>query len=391
MNPVSVYSHFSLDPSLPGDLHWNEKYTKASFTPDKPWPAGETITIFIDSGAKSRLGLPLLKELSWEFQVNPVSLLYLWPAEEDSNLYLMDPESGETQQLTSSEARIFDFSVSRDGSEIIYSHHKEGGTSSIVSLDRLTRNATTLVTCSVGLCRSPQLSPDGKFLAYEFIPHQSGEQPRIQVYDLENDELIDFDKNDHHIDNPSWSPSGWLSFYNYTRRGFEFWNPEADQTLFLPNETGGDGSWSPDGRYFVCSEIQFISTNLAPRHLLMFDLAEETLTNLSQGNFLEDLNPSFSPQGSYLAFSRKYLDPEAWSPGRQLWIMNLEENQAYQLTDDIDYHHTSISWHPHQDKIVYVRYNQAKLSEPPEIWLMNLNGSDKVRLVINGFAPVWIP
>jgi Tol biopolymer transport system component len=106
---------------------------------------------------------------------------------------------------------------------------------------------------------------------------------------------------------------------------------------------------------------------------------------------LEDLNPSFSPQGSYLAFSRKYLNPEDWTPGRDLWIMDMEENQEVQLTDEVDFHHSSFTWHPDGDKLVYVRYNQAKLSEPPEIWLINKDGSDKVRLIINGFAPTWIP
>ena len=391
MNPVSVYAHFNLEPSLQGDLLWNEDFTQSSFTPDKPWPSGEMIRIRIESGAKSRIGLPLVRDQSWEIPVSPESLIYLWPADENSDLYTMNPESGDTRQLVSEAGGILDYSTSQDGMEIIYSHHLDGGTSSIVSFERLTGIRTPLVTCSEGLCRSPQISSDGKFLAYEYISHQPGIQPGIQVYDLEKDARIDLSEAGDYLDNPAWSPSGWLSFYNYTRRGFEFWNPDADERIFLPNETGGDGSWSPDGRYFICSEIQFISTNLAPRHLFSFDLIEGNLVDLSQGNFLEDLNPSYSPQGIYLAFSRKYLDPENWTPGRELWIMDLVENQAFPLTDEIDYHHSSFAWHPDGDQLVYTRYNQAKLSEPPEIWLINSDGSDRVRLIINGFAPSWIP
>ena len=391
MNPVSVYSHFSLEPSVQGDLLWNEDFTQSGYTPDKPWPSGETIKIRIEPGAKSRLGLPLMRDQSWEIPVSPESLIYLWPADEDSDLFIMNPDTGETQQLLSEEGGILDYSISQDGMEIIYSRHEEGGTSSILTLDRLTGVRTPLIRCSDGLCRSPQISPGGDYLAYEFISNQPGVQPSILVYDLDKDTQTNLGTSEDYLDNPSWSLSGWLSFYNYTQRGFEFWNPDADERIFLPNETGGDGSWSPDGRYFICSEIQFISTNLAPRHLLMYDLTEGTLTDLSQGNFLEDLNPSFSPQGTYLAFSRKYLDPENWTPGRELWIMNLADHQAFQLTEEIDFHHTSFAWHPDGEQLVYTRYNQAKLSEPPEIWLINRTRGDKVRLIINGFAPTWIP
>jgi Tol biopolymer transport system component len=391
MNPVSVNAHLNLEPSVQGDLLWNEDFTQASFTPDKFWPPGESIKIRIESGAKSRIGLPLLRNMVEEVLVNPMSLVYLWPADEDSNLFIMNPITGDSRILVSEKEGILDYSTTQDGIEIIYSHHGEDGTSSIESFDRLTGSTLTMVTCSAGLCRSPKISPDGEYLVYEFISNQPGIQPGLRVYDLEMDTQNNLGDPGEYIDNPSWSVSGWLSFYNYTRRGFEFWNPGTDETLFLPNETGGDGSWSPDGRYFVCSEIQFTSTNLAPRHLLAFDLIEETLVDLSQGNFLEDLNPSFSPRGSYLAFSRKYLDPENWTPGRELWVLNLDEGQSIQLTDEIDFHHTSFAWHPDGDQLVYVRYNQAKLSEPPEIWQINKDGSDKVRLIINGFAPTWIP
>jgi dipeptidyl aminopeptidase/acylaminoacyl peptidase len=115
------------------------------------------------------------------------------------------------------------------------------------------------------------------------------------------------------------------------------------------------------------------------------------LVDLSQGNFLEDLNPSFAPQGLSLAFSRKSLDPAEWSPGRQLWLLDLEDNQAKTLTTAVDFHHTSFAWHPDGNRLAYVRYNQAKLSDPPEIWLINRDGSENLRLIINAFAPSWIP
>jgi len=391
MNPETVESNISFQPPIQGDFTWNESLNKISFVPHKSWPPGESITVQIESGARSRLKLPLLGEKSWTHMVSPTLLVYLWPADGKSNLYQVNPESGENQALTSETNGVLDYSVTSDGLSIIYSLVNENGESLIVSLNRLSGATSTLIECSPGLCRAPHISPDGSYLAYSFISQEPGVQPGVRVYDLEKNTGIFLGDPKDTLDHLMWSPAGWLSFYNYTQQRYVFWNPISYQEIILPNETGGDGSWSGDGRYFISSEILFISETLAPRHLLLYDLWEETLLDLSQGNFLEDLNPSFSHQGLFLAYSRKSLDPQEWSPGRQLWIMDLEDGEGIPLTAAVDYHHTSISWHPGDTKLAYVRYNQAKLSDPPEIWLINPDGTENMRLIINGFAPAWIP
>jgi Tol biopolymer transport system component len=306
-------------------------------------------------------------------------------------LYQVNPDNAETQELISEPGEVLDFRPARDGMMILYSLLKESGDSAILALDRLTGESEPLITCSAGLCRNPQLSPDGSLLAFEFISREPGAQPGIQILDMMNKNREDLGDSDDYIDTPQWSPSGWLSYYNHSQQLYTFWNPQAGELLYLPNETGGDGSWTADGRYFVCSEILFTSETLAPRHLQLYDLSVGTLTDLSEGGLLEDLNPSFSPRGTDLAFSRKSLDPSTWSPGRQLWVMNLEDREAYPLTDEMDFNHTSFAWHPDGSQLAFVRYNQAKLTDPPEIWIINRDGSDKFRLIINGFAPAWIP
>ena len=391
MNPESIEFDFNIDPILPGELNWNEALNKFTFIPHKSWPSGESITVQLNSKARSRIKLPVLGNKSWTITISPPLLAYLWPADRESNLYLVNPETGENQTLVTEETGILDYTVTPDGLSLLYSVIDENGESFIISLDRLSGTTTITIECSEGFCRSPQISPDGALLAYTFISQESGVQPGIRIYDLEKNTHTALGVPEDHLDNPLWSPSNWLSYYNHTRQHYVFWNPITAQELTLPNETGGDGSWSADGQYFVCTEILFISETLAPRHLLQYDLREETVVDLSQGNFLEDLNPSFSPQGLFLAYSRKSLDPEKWSPGRQLWVMDIEGGQTSPLTASVDYHHTSFIWHPAGNQLAYVRYNQAKLSDPPEIWLINKDGTNNMRLIINGFAPTWIP
>jgi len=391
MDRGSVENLISLELSQPGVFSWNEANNQVTFTPIKSWPAGEIITLEFAGGARSRIRLPLLGKFNIDIPVNPISLTYLWPADETSNLYIINPVSGESQALTEEVNGVLDYTISANGEHIYYSSNSEDGTSRIMILNLWTGTSGEITSCSDGLCTTPRISPDGNSLAYEYIPKEPGKLPSIQVLDIESMTLIDLGENDQYIEKPLWSSSGSLAYYNQTGKGYQFWNPGTGEKGFLPNETGGDGSWSPDGRYFICSEILFLSDTLAPRHLQLYDMRENTTLDLSRGSYPEDLNPSFAPGGLTVAYSHKSLDPALWTPGRELWVLNIESGENTQLSDVIDYQHTSFSWHPDGKQLAYVRYNQAALSDPPEIWLINTTGGESLRLIINGFQPGWVP
>ncbi len=391
MDPASVEEHLSLSPDYDGEISWDEDHRIITFTPLRIWPSGGTVTLQIGRGSKSRLRLPLLRELQVNWPVSPTSLVYLWPADGVSNLYKINPVNGESEALTDLTAGVLAYSISPDRESIIFSTPGESGTSQIIFLDPGSEEETRIINCQDGLCTAPQLSADGNWLAFEFISDQPESKPGVRVYSIPEQTYRDLGSPDEYLEKPLWSPAGWLAYYNQTHKGYQFWNPISDKTLFLANDTGGDGSWSADGRYFLTSEILFVSETLAPRHLQLFDLVEKNSRDLTQGNFLEDLNPSFAPQGLRFAFSRKSLKPQEWTPGRQLWVMDLDSGETFPLTEEVDYQHTSFAWHPDGERLAYVRYNQAALSEPPEIWLIESSGEDALRLIINGFAPGWIP
>jgi Tol biopolymer transport system component len=135
----------------------------------------------------------------------------------------------------------------------------------------------------------------------------------------------------------------------------------------------------------------------ASSHLMRFELPATGVggvpapQDLTQDVALEDADPVYSPDGSHIAFARKYLDLARWTPGRQLWVIAADGTQARPLTDEPLYTHYDFAWSPDGEQIAYVRFHQTVLTLPPELWIIQTDGSDPLQLVIGGYAPQWAP
>ena len=397
MRAESVEERLDVHPPQAGTITWDDLHSTLTFTPEQAWTPGQTITLSLAYGAKSQRGLPIPQNHTWNFKISPTHLVYLWPADASSNLYTLNLESGESQTLTAYPTGVLDFDVSADGLRLYYSVWHSSEESAIYLLDRLTRESTPLIKCSPSLCRSPKISPTEQYLAYERIPQQANAAPSIYIYDLKNHQTTVVSEKAHFAENPLWSSDGTLAYYDRTQQAYIFNFLEDRGIAFpgggvnLPNQIGGFGSFSPGGEFFAASEILQIETDTAPRQLLTFSLVTGLTRALTSTEYLEDVNPVYSPVGSYIAFERKCLRESCWTPGRQLWLMSSDGTNARPLTDSPDYNHTGVVWNPDGESLAYVRYNNAKISDPPEIWTISRTGSDNIRLVINGYSPRWLP
>lgn len=391
MDNASTERSLSIDPPREGEITWGDGGRTLTFTPHSPWPSDSQITIRINSQARSRHRLPLINPRTWQLTVSPYLLTYLYPADTDSNLYSLNVQSGESQALTDHANGVLDYDISPDGLTIYYSRVNNDGTSAVYALDRLTGEERRIFLCRQALCRDPQISPEAEAIAYERIPQDAEQNPDVYLYSFAESASRPIMDSEHYLENPSWSSQGWLAVYDRTSEKFRFLQPQSGDTASFQNEAGGDGTWTPDGLTFITTTFLDLDEELAPRHLLAFNLLSGETRDLTQDTYLEDANPAHAPRGDLLAFGRKSLQPEQWTPGRQLWVMEGEGTQAYPLTEAVDYHHTAFTWHPQGDRLAYVRYNQAQLAEAPEIWLVNLVGGQHIRLIINAFAPRWIP
>ena len=217
---------------------------------------------------------------------------------------------------------------------------------------------------------------------------------------------------EHITGNPGWSPTGWLTYFDTSLQAIALVDIAENQTAspfsYLPSSLGVAGAWSPDGLYMVYPEIVFPEDApddfehtegrvegepLFYSHLYRVEAISGLIEDLSPGGELmvEDASPVYSPDGNWIAFTRRYLDSLRWAPGRQIWLMRADGSEAYPLTDDSTQLHTSIAWSPDSKRLVFMRRSASDFSQLAEIVWLDISEPQLRPLVEGGFLPRWIP
>lgn len=416
MRPESVEEHLSISPNAAGIFSWEGN--TLLFTPDEDWPAGTEVQVRLSTGAASSLGLPTRQELAWSFDISPILLAYLWPADGDTQIYTLNRQTGEVLQLTDGR-KVSSYALGPDNRVFYYFAENNLGGSDLFMFDRFEilqdpeAAPLRLLSCQRTQCSGPAVSPDGGLLAY------TRNDSQIWLLDLAGDgppEQISPER--HEAWQPLWSSTGRLSYYNFTAQQYIVLDMGTGRTTTWPNESGEPAVWALGGSALIAPEAFTVETDIlrgpsgeesnqevddaelepvrvVNSQLMVYQVGGAGVINLSSENMVEDLSPAFSPDGSLLAFTRRYLDENRWTPGRQIWVMVLPgtgtaPTRLDPLTNSPDFLYTGLAWHPSGTMIAAVRFNVTLLTEPSEIWLVDLSG-EATRLVIGGFSPAWIP
>jgi len=416
MRPESIQELLTISPEIAGEFTWEDK--TLTFTPEEEWPAGTQVQVILQAGASSSLGLPTRQEVSWSFEVAPILMAYLWPSEGSSQLFSLDVDTGETIQLTQT-SRVLAYAFAPDGRSFYYFAENNQGGSDLFASDRFeaVENAeytpTRLLTCQRAICASPVVSPDGRTLAYL--------RNDAEVWLLALDEPAEaqqVSRKGHPSWQPLWSPTGRLAYYDSQELAYKVFNPASGEQISLPNQSGETAAWAPGGTALIApdaftsetdilrgptgeeanqevNESELEPVRVLSSQLMVYQVDGDTISTLTEEPLAEDFSPAFSPDGSTLAFTRRYLDDERWTPGRQVWLMAFPgagspASQLRPLTDSPSFMYMGIVWHPDGTKLAATRFDVTLLTEPPEIWLFERSGK-ALRLVIGGFSPGWIP
>jgi Tol biopolymer transport system component len=199
--------------------------------------------------------------------------------------------------------------------------------------------------------------------------------------------LTAFDANNH----PSWSPDGSQIVFQSLKYGgrYNILRMNADGTGQVPLTdwtlpvTSTDPAWSPDG-----SKIVFVSDRdgIGKSELWLMNADGTNLQKLTtdvqfDGPYSQDLMPAWSPDGLKIAFSSSrdgLANPE-------IYTMNADGSNQIRLTDntvdDVD-----PAWSPDSQHIVFFSKEGGR-----GIYVMDSDGTNRHQLLDSGFQPSWSP
>jgi TolB protein len=410
MEHASVEKRFAFSPSVEGIFRWEGK--ALVFRPTQPLAHDTDYTVTLRRGARSHQGREIPRDVTWRFHTRRLQVLYLAERGETVDLWVTEVEGAQLETfphqqtpLTAVPVAVWNYAVSPDGQQIAYSAEEESGAINLWLMEADGRNEVPLTEGEVQ-CSVPTWSPDGRRIAYERRPLVSDDgssspgMPRVWLLDLQTRETRPLFADDQALGYaPTWSPDGSrLAFFDPANGGIAIYDFESGAVSFIPNEMGEVGSWSPDGRTIAYPQL-FLQGRQFFSHLMLYTLADGSTRDLSGSAGLttggsagvEDGAPSWSPDGQWLAVTRRRWEAEGWTPGLQLWLMRPNGSESRPLTDEPDCYHGAAAWSPDGQTLAFVRVNFVQKDARPEIWLIGVDGSNPRRLVGDGFQPAWLP
>jgi Tol biopolymer transport system component len=238
--------------------------------------------------------------------------------------------------------------------------------------------------------RQPRFSPDGSHIVFSSLRDGA-----VNVYEMDADgsNVVQLTTSDGTSSNsaPDYTPDGRIVFLHSTGIVGEVWTMNADggnqQRMF-----GGD--WFSHPSASSRGEIAFVNNSSMPALSLagesgMRNLAADPTQNTMFGD------PSFSPDGSRVAFTRADFGTNVWQASH-LYRMRRTGTGLRQLTDTVHRSDRMGDWSPDGRWIVFdacsYPYGCEDRSVTGKIWAVQANGMHAHALDdFQGETPDWGP
>lgn len=393
MDHASVEAGFSISPEVSGHFFWignrfwfqpltaynPEQTYLARLSGDLTTVAGETVTI----------------DHSWSFTVRQPNLIYFEPIDQGGELWLLELDNRHKTQLTQTDGKVMDFAPDRPGDRVTYSVLNDEGGSDLWLMDRDGQNRKVLLDCGRDVCSEPAWSIDSQVIAYTrevYLPEAGGFQTgQVWTLMVATGETARLYQSDVAFgSDPSFSPDGKrLAIYDTTHQGVRILDLETSQESILPRVLQGSGDWSPDGTALVYTDL-LAAQNEPDVLIYLADLnTQEVKAVFGESTTGTDFSqPRWSSAGDWLAVS---LRPVNSGVSKALWLLNLNGNDKVLIADEPSATFSAYHWDPWGERLAYQRLVLESTGLENSIWLWDWNSGESQMLAEDAARPVWLP
>jgi TolB protein len=265
---------------------------------------------------------------------------------------------------------------------IVYSRQR-GNISELWEMDYDGANAQQL-THLRSESLTPRFSPDGSEIAFTcFEPYRGVTSAQICLYSMALKRVMHFPRSPGTNASPAWSPDGRELAFMSSRHGDpEIWVSDsggghAKQLTFTRHSVNTSPVWNPKSG----QQIVFVSDRGGLPGLYMMNSDGSNVEKIDLPDMGYVVDPTWSPNGQLLAFS--WRRPAG---NYDLYVMDIATRQLLQLTRDSGRNERP-SWAPDGRHLVF----QSDRTGQRQVWTMLADGSG-VRQLTHGaenFSPNW--
>lgn len=307
-------------------------------------------------------------------------------------LAVMDMVSRDGTVLTEEAEGLADYTVSPDGSMIVYTAWNEAGTGDIWSIPVEGGTPALLVSCSDAVCGRVVWSPDGADFIYE--RHGGEAESRLPVlwrFDSETNETEPFFGDARrYTSGASWSPDGkWFSHLSLDTGVTVVTAVNQDRSYEVPNPLGAPLIWGPDGQSFHLLTV-FEDDQQSLAKLMRYDLSDGSQMGPVSELRIADREAAWSPAGDWLAVTRRDWT-EKYPSKTQVWLMRADGSEAHAVLADSTYQYLSPVWSPDGRYLLFQRFSDDQTFVQPEVGLLEIETGQVESLLSSGGQAVWLP
>jgi Tol biopolymer transport system component len=295
------------------------------------------------------------------------------------DIYLVQPGTGETKNLTRHKASDTEPIWSPDGKRIAFVSDRDG-TADIWMMNADGTKPKPL-TNKQGACSNLRWSPDGSRIA--FVSPNKANRDQVFTVEVAKGTVKQITTLTSPSRQPAWSPdSKTLSYTYYVGRYSTYTVATTGGVKKKLTDTHGgvDAAWSPDGSRIAFGAITdpnnsgFCLFTITPDRKTQVQLTD---TPNSYGN----VYPQWSPDGTQISYG------ELVDGVLQVAIINADGSGAKVIT--AKHQHAFTRWSPDGKSLSYTRFEKDK---PPTLVVSDTHGNNTKELIPHIGAPAeWKP